>query len=423
MNTLTFTAAMTLNNLIPEALAEPIKLWDNFFFKEFESFSNEDDFWSYVRNSYTVSPNIINLNNGGVSPQPKIVQDAHQRYMQLSNEAPSYYMWRILDMGREPLREKLAKLADCNTDEIAIDRNSTEALNTVIFGLNLKAGDEVILSKQDYPNMINAWKQRELRDGIKLVWVNHELPSENKAEMIKTYTNAFTQKTKMVHLTHIINWTGQILPAEEIIEAAHAAGAEVLLDAAHSFAHFDFSFSKIGADYIGTSLHKWLCAPFGTGMLYIKKEKIKDIWPLFCSDHPRGDDIRKFENIGTRSIPAEMSIGTAADFHDAIGIKRKEARLRFLKDYWTKQATQIPNVKFNTSLKPEFSCAIANFSIEGMTPNEVDSQLFQNYKIHTVAINWENIHGVRVTPHVYTSTKDLDKLVDAINDIAKKKKG
>lgn len=378
----------------------------------------DEDFWGWVREQYTVSPNLINLNNGGVSPQPKCVQDAHIRYYQYSNEAPTYYMWRILDQGREPLREKLAELAGCSKEEIAINRNSTEGLNTIIFGLDLKTGDEVVLSKQDYPNMINAWKQREKRDGITLKWVDLPLPSENAEELSNVYIKAFTDKTRVVHITHMINWTGQILPLNRIVEEAQKRGIYVLLDAAHTFAHIDFLLSKTGCDFSATSLHKWLGAPFGSGMMYIKKENIQKVWTLLGSSL-KEDDIRKFETIGTRSFASEMAIGVAVDFHNIIGAKRKEARLRYLKDYWIKKVMDIPKVKIHTPLNPEFSCALAMFSIDGKKPQDIEQQLLNKYKIHTTVIEWENLHGIRITPHIYTTLQELDKLVAAISEIAK----
>lgn len=381
--------------------------------------AQDDDFWYYIRECYTVSPHVINLNNGGVAPQPQIVQDALDKYNRLCNEAPSYYMWRILDAGREPLRENLAELAGCSAEEIAINRNSTEGLNSVIFGLNLKAGDEVVLCKQDYPNMINAWKQREKRDGIKLVWISMDLPMEDESAMAEKYITAFTSKTKVVHVTHMINWVGQITPVRKIADEAHKRGIDVLCDGAHSFALMDFKIEDLGCDYFASSLHKWMSAPFGSGMLYIKKNKIKDVWALLSNDNPDGDNIRKFESLGTRSFASEMAIGYALDFHNMIGSKRKEARLHYLKNYWAEQVKDIPKVKLNTSLNPKFGCAIGNFSIEGIEPGEIDNKLFNKYKIHTVGIVWDNIKGVRVTPNVYTSKKDLDKLVRGIEDIAK----
>ena len=384
-----------------------------------DQLAGDEDFWYYVQQSFTVSPELINLNNGGVSPSPKVVQEAVKRYLDFSNEAPSYYMWRILDQGREPLRKDLARISGCSPEEIAINRNASEGLETVIFGLNLKAGDEVVVSKYDYPNCINAWKQRELRDGIRLVWVDLNLPSEDNEYMAGQYIKAFTAKTKVVHVTHVINWTGQILPARKIADAAHQRGIEVLVDGAHSFAHFEYTIPSLGADYFATSLHKWLAACIGSGMLYVKKEKIAALFPMFAAPDPRSDNIRKFENLGTRPFFIEQAIGKAIGFYDMIGAARKEQRLHYLKTYWTTAVKDIPKVKLYTSLKPGFGCAIAVVGIEGKTTADLDNYLFNEYKIHTTSINWENVHGVRITPNVYTTTKDLDKLIAAIGEFAK----
>lgn len=382
--------------------------------------ATEEDFWYFIQQSFTVSPGIINLNNGGVSPAPKTVQDAMKRYYDLSNEAPSYYMWRILDQGREPLRKNLAKLAGCDAEEIAMNRNSSEGLETIIFGLPLKAGDEVVAAKQDYPNMINAYLQREIRDGIKMKWINLELPSEDEDYLVRQYVQAFSSKTKLVHITHIINWNGQILPVKKIAAEAHKRGIEVIVDGAHSFAHFDFKIPDLDADYFAASLHKWLYAPIGSGMLYVRKNKIKNVYPLFAtSDNPLKEDIRKFESLGTRPFFIEQAIGKAIEFHEMIGNERKEKRLHYLKNYWMEKVKTVPGIKFNTSLHPKWGCAIGNINIEGRKPQELDSFLLDKYRVHTVAITWENINGIRVTPNVYTTIKDLDVLIEGINAFVK----
>jgi len=383
--------------------------------------ATDEDFWSVIQAAYTVNPNIINLNNGGVSPSPRIVQEAVERYNKLSNEGPSYFMWRILDQGREPLREKLAALAGCDAGEVAINRNATEALNTIIFGLDLKAGDEVIGSKLDYPNMINAWKQRAEREGIIYKQLSFDFPIENDQVIVDAYEKAITPKTKIIHVTHMVNWVGQILPVKKICDMAHKHGLEVICDGAHSFGLLDFTIPDLVCDDFGTSLHKFLSAPIGSGMLWIKKDKIEKIWPLVCNDKPKSTDIRKFETIGTRSFPIEQGIGEAINFQMAIGSKRKEERIRYLKNYWAEKVKDIPKVKLHTSLQSKYSCAICGVSIDGITPSELDSALFHNYKIHAVGIVWENISCVRITPHVYTRLPDLDKLVKAIGDISVKK--
>jgi selenocysteine lyase/cysteine desulfurase len=387
--------------------------------------ATDEDFWYYVQQSYTIAPNFINLNNGGVAPAPKVVADAMKRNYDFCNEGPSYFMWRIIDQGREPLRKSLAQLAGCDAEEIALHRNASEALETVIFGIDLKPGDEVVLAKQDYPNMIGAWKQRERREGIKLVWINLELPSEDENYLVKQYTDAFTAKTKVVQITHMINWIGQKLPVKKIADTAKknppAGGQEILIlvDGAHTFAQFEFLIPDLNCDYFGTSLHKWLGAPIGTGLLYVRKEKIKSIWPLFGAGEKEEDDIRKFEHLGTRPFFIEEATDKAIDFYDMIGAKRKEERLHYLKNYWMERVQHIPKVKLHTSFKKEFGCAIGLVSVEGKKPTELDSYLWNNYKIHSVGIEWENIRGVRITPNVYTSTKNLDRLVEGIEKFAK----
>lgn len=383
--------------------------------------ASNEDYWQVIQQGYTVNSNIIDLNNGGVSPSPRVVQDAVERYNTLSNQGPSYYMWRILDQGREPLRTKLALLAGCLPDEIAINRNATEALNTVIYGLDFEKGDEIIGTKQDYPNMIQAWRQRALRDGIVYKQISFNFPIEDDDAIVSAFENAITPKTKLLHITHIINWVGQILPVQKICRMAHSKGIEVIVDGAHSFGLLDFKIPDLECDYFGTSLHKFLSAPIGSGMLWVRKDKIAKVWPLTCNDKPNGTDIRKFETLGTRSFPIEQGIGEAIDFHNAIGSKRKEERIRYLKNYWATRVKDIPGVKINTSLKDNYSCAICGVSIDGMTPAQLDQQLFGTYKIHTVGIVWENISCVRVTPHVYTRLADLDQLVTAIKTIAANK--
>jgi len=387
-----------------------------------QQITEDEDYWSNIQRCYSVNPNIINLNNGGVSPSPIVVQQAVERYNQLANEGPSYFMWQILDQGREPLREKLADLAGTLPDEIAINRNSTEALNTIILGLDLKSGDEVIGCKQDYPHMVQAYQQRAMREGIVYKQISFDLPIEDDEQIVKAYEEAITPKTKLIHVTHMINWVGQIMPVQKISDMAHAKGLEVICDGAHSFGLMDYKIPDLHCDYFGTSLHKFLSAPIGSGMMWVKKEKIEKIWPLPSSGKPHSTDIRKFEELGTRSFPIEQGIGEAINFHEGIGSKRKEERIRYLKNYWASKVQQIPKVKLHTSLNSKYSCAICGVSIDGTTPGELSGALFSDYKIHTVGIVYENINCVRVTPHVYTSINDLDKLVKAIGEIASKNK-
>lgn len=412
-------SALSLTPLVSHAISEDISdaLFSLNKLSPLEA-AGDEDLWVRMAQAYTVSPNLLNLNNGGVSPQPKVVQDAVDRYYHLSNEAPTYYMWQILDRGREPLRRKLADLAGVSHEELAINRNTTEALGTFTWGIDMKRGDEIVMTKQDYPNMIHAWKQRELREGVKINWINLTLPIENDEVVIKAYVDATTSKTKIWHITHLITWTGQILPAAKLCAEARKRGIITIVDAAHSFAHVDYKISDLNCDYFGTSLHKWLCAPFGTGLMYVRKPLIEKTWPIFPNDKPLSPDIRKFEALGTRSFAPEQAIGQAIDFHNAIGGKRKQERLHYLKRYWCDAVTKNQRVKLHISLKPEYSCALGTFSIDGMDVGDISTKLMSDYGIHTVSIKWENVTAVRVTPHVYTTTKDLDRFIDAVGKIA-----
>ena len=403
--------AFSANNLLEIAALAP--------HKSPLELATDEDYWWHIQQAYTVSPQIINLNNGGVSPSPLVVQNAVERYNKLANEAPTYFMWRIMDQGREPLRESLAKFAGVSTDEIAINRNATESLDTVIMGLPLQRGDEIVMTRYDYPNMLHAWRQRELREGLKINYVELEMPVEDSDLAVRKFVEQMNPRVKVVHITHIMNWNGQILPVRRIAQEAHKRGIEVLVDGAHSFAHLDYKISDLDCDYFGTSLHKWLSAPIGSGMLWIKKEKISKIFPLIPNDKPNSDNIRKFENLGTRSFAIEQAIGQALNFQLAIGNARKEARLRFLKDYWAKEAVKLPKVKMNTSLQAEFSGALAHFGVEGLEASKMEGELFAKFKIHTSPTKWEKLNGLRITPHVYTTLRDLDRLLEGVEYLTK----
>ncbi len=382
----------------------------------------EDDFWGWVRTQYTVSSNLLNLNNGGVSPQSKFVQDAFFRYTEMANEAPSYYLWRILEEGKDAVRKKLAGLLGSSHEEIAINRNATEALDTLIHGIELKKGDEVVLSKYDYPRMINAWKTREKREGIVLKWVDFEFPENDEQKLANKFTSLFTSKTKVVHITHLINWTGQILPVKLIAAEARKKGIKTLVDAAHSFAHIRFDVKDWDIDYLGTSLHKWLCCPFGTGMMYIRKEEIANIKTFFSEDltmDPSG--IKRFEELGTRATTAELAIGEAVDFHNIIGSERKQQRLYDLKKYWVDQVKTHPRIKILTPESMSLSGALGLVCIEGLEASEIDSYLMSKHHIHVVGIKFEKVNGIRATPNVYTSFGDLDRFSKALLELANKK--
>ncbi|MBL7010919.1 MAG: aminotransferase class V-fold PLP-dependent enzyme, partial [Candidatus Marinimicrobia bacterium] len=371
--------------------------------------ARDESYWREIQQGYTADRSMINLNNGGVSPSPAVVQEAMKRHLDFSNTSPAYSMWRILEPQREPVRRRLARFFKCSPEEIALTRNASEGLQILQNGLDLSASDEVLTTTQDYGRMINTFKQRECRDGIVMKQFKIPVPAENDNEIVRLFENNITSKTKMILMCHMINLTGQILPVQKVVKMARKYDIPVLVDGAHAFAHFDFDMADLECDYYATSLHKWLCAPHGTGMLYIRKNKIPELWPLQASDECGKDDIRKFEEIGTHPAANYLAIGDALTFHQGIGSKNKEARLTYLRDRWAKRLLKHDRIKLHTSLKPKKGCAIATVQVEGIDTSDVANALWKNYRIFVVAIKHAEFEGCRITPHVYTTIEEIDR--------------
>src|SRR2546428_2822164 len=310
-----------------------------------ELLAGDEDFWFEIQQAFTLDRTLINLNNGGVSPSPRVVQEAMRRYLDLSNEAPVHTMWRLLEPQIESVRRRLATNFGCDPEEMAITRNASEALETCIFGLDLRPGDEVLTTNQDYPRMLTSWRQRERRDGIKIKTISFPVPPPSMDDLYDRFERAITPKTKVILVCHITNLTGQIFPIKRICQMGRERGIEVIVDGAHAFAHFPYKHSDLDCDYYGTSLHKWLLAPHGTGFLYVRKSKIGKLWPLMAAEKKQDNDIRKFEEIGTHPAANHNAIAEALTFQEGIGIERKAARLRSLKDRWAGRLEQAKGVR------------------------------------------------------------------------------
>ena len=380
----------------------------------------DEDYWSIIQNSFTVTRGIVNLNNGGVSPSPRIVTEALVRYIWQQEDATAYTMWQLLEPQSETIRTGLAELFGCDREEIAITRNASESLEILLMGMDFKPGDEILTTTQDYPRMLTTLRQRERREGLLLKLVKIPIPPKNLNEITAAFERGITNRTKLILVSHQVNITGQITPVKQICEMARAKGIETIVDGAHSFAQFNFQHKDLGCDYFGTSLHKWLYAPKGTGLLYVKRDKIEKLWPLMAAETKQANDIRKFEEIGTHSAAPRLAIGEALLFHNGLGGKRKEARLRYLSRYWMDRLKGIPKVGFNTSFDPQQSCAIANVYIEGIDPTAIGAYLFSKHKIFTTPIVHDEFKGIRITPNVYTTLGELDRFCNVMESIARK---
>jgi selenocysteine lyase/cysteine desulfurase len=381
--------------------------------------ASDEDFWFEIQQAFTVTRGITNLNNGGVSPSPRIVTEALVRYQWQQEDATAYTMWQILEPQIETIRSGLANIFGCDTEEIAITRNASESLEILLMGMDLKSGDEILSTTQDYPRMLTTLRQRELREGLKLKLVKVPIPPKNLEEITDAFAKGITDNTRVILISHMINITGQITPVKAVCELARAKGIQVIVDGAHSFAHFNFSHSDLGCDYFGTSLHKWLFAPKGTGMLFVKRDRIEKIWPLMAAEKKQAADIRKFEEIGTHSAAPHLAIGEAILFHNGIGGERKEKRLRYLSRYWMNNLKALPNARFNTSFDDTMSCAIGNVHLEGTDPKAVCDYLMDKHKIFTVPILHEEFKGIRITPNVYTTLPELDRFCEVMETISK----
>ncbi len=377
-----------------------------------------DDFWLKIRNDYKLKPNYINLENGYYSMMSEPVLEAYLKDVRMINYEASYYMRTVQFDNKQKSKERLAELLGCSKDELIITRNTTESLDTVISSFDWKLGDEAIMAEQDYGSMLDMFKQQAKRYGMVNKIISLPIHPKTDDEIVELDAKAITPKTKLLMVCHMVNITGQILPVKKICDMAHSKGVEVMVDGAHSVAQFDFKISDLNCDYFGSSLHKWLGVPLGVGILYVRKEKIKKTWPLYADFSFAEDDIRKLNHTGTIPVATDIALNHAIDYHNAIGIKRKEERLRFLQSYWTSKVKDTKKIYLNTPPDLNRSCAIANVGIEGITPAELAKILLEKYKIWTVAINSANVKGVRITPHLYTTTAELDLLVAALKQMA-----
>lgn len=381
--------------------------------------AKDEDFWASIRGGYKLKPDYINLENGYYCFLPEETLENLVKHVREVNYQGSYYMRTVQWDNKKAIAAKLANLGGCSPEELIITRNTTESLDMVIGGMDWKSGDEAVMAEQDYGAMLEMFKQVAKRYGVvnKIVSVpNH--PSSDE-EIVELYSKAITEKTKLLMVCHMVNITGHILPIRKICDMAHKKGVQVMVDGAHAFAHFQFALPDLDCDYYGSSLHKWLSAPLGAGMLYVKRGNAAKVWPLLAEGDKKDDDIYRLNHIGTHPVHTDLAIGDAVDFHQKIGGERKEARLRYLQNYWTSKVRNLPHVIVNTPIDPKRSCGIANVGIKGMKPKELADTLMTKYKIYTVAIDGANVFGCRISPNLYTTPAELDVFVKALGEMGK----
>jgi selenocysteine lyase/cysteine desulfurase len=397
------------------------RLWAEYAEMPVQRLAEDEAFWAAIRGKYRLKPDYINLESGYYSMQAEPVLEAFIARVREVNYEASHYMRTKQVPNKAAVRDKLAAMAGCFPAELCITRNTTESLDTVIAGYDWKTGDEAVMAEQDYGHMLAQFRLQARRFGMVNRLVSLPIDPKSDDEIVQLYANAITPRTRLMMVPHMVNITGQILPVRKIVDMAHAKGVDVMVDGAHAFAHIDYKIPDLGCDYYGASLHKWLGCPLGTGILYVRREKIATLWPIYGDYRMTEDaDIMKLNHTGTHPVHTDLAIASAIAFHNAIGTQRKEARLRYLQNYWTSKVRGMPNVVLYTPTDPARSCAIANVGIKGMDPTDLAKSLLEKERIFTVGYDNAGVHGVRVTPHVFIRPKELDTFVAAIGRYSKR---
>jgi selenocysteine lyase/cysteine desulfurase len=418
MNKRTFLKNVTLAGLGTVPLFKNLdKIVNSVAHLPVEEVARDENFWAQVRAGYRLKPEYINLENGYYCFVPQETLENLIHHVRQVNYQGSYYMRTVQWDNKRLMCERLAQAAGCDGDELIITRNTTESLDTVIGGQHWEAGDEAVWAEQDYGAMRQMFRLMESRYGVvnRVVSVpNHPNSDE---EIVDLYAGAITPRTKLLMVCHIINITGHILPIRKICDMAHSKGVKVMVDGAHAFGHFQFSLRDLDCDYYGTSLHKWLSVPLGAGFLYVRRENIAGLWPLF-GDSREAEDIWRLNHTGTHPVHTDLAIGNALEYYDRIGPARKEARLRYLQNYWKSRVANMPHVVINTPMEPHRSCGIGNVGVKGMKPADLAKTMMEKYRIWTVAIDNAGVQGLRISPNIYTTTRELDVLVKALGELA-----
>ena len=380
--------------------------------------STDEDFWAKVREGYRLKPDYINLENGYYCIMPQEIMDRHIQREREVNFQGSWYMRNHRLKDNIEIRKKLAQVVGAKTEEVILTRNATESLDTIIAAYDWRPGDEAVMAIQDYGSMLDMFRLQARRYGLVNKKVDVPLHPKDDEEIVSLYEKAITPNTRLLMVSHMINITGQILPIQKICAMAHTHGVDVLVDGAHCVGHFEYSISSLDCDYYASSLHKWLSTPLGAGLLYVRQDKINNLWQMFGDTGYKDDDIRKLNHTGTPPVHTHLAVMDAIDYYNLIGPARKEARMRYLQQYWTTQVRDFPHIDLNTPAEPSRSCGIANVGVKGMKPADLAKTLLEKYKIFTVAIDGANVHGCRISPNIYTTTAELDTFIAALKEMS-----
>ena len=380
---------------------------------------SDNDYWKLVRSQYDLHPDFINLESGYYNIIPKPTLKKQIEHIKRVNLEGSFYMRKSRFKDKSTITTQLANFVGCDSKNLVVTRNTTESLDLIISGFPWKSGDEAIYASQDYGAMQDMFEQIGKRHGVVLKKVSVPNHPKNDTELISLYESQITSKTRLIMISHMVNITGQILPVKKICDMAHSHGVEVLVDGAHCVGHFNFKIDSLNCDYYGSSLHKWLATPLGAGLLYVNNKHIPKIWPLIADHEKDPNKIQRLSHTGTHPVSTDLTIIDAIEYLNSIGIKKKESRLRFLKTYWQNALKDESNIVINTPFDPQRSCGIGNVGLKNMKPETLAKRLYEEFGIFTVAIDYANVKGCRITPNIFTNENELDTFINAMKSLAR----
>ncbi len=379
----------------------------------------DEKFWKRIaKKYYDVASDYTNLENGYYGIQPKPVLQAFQKNILTANSQAARFARKDFPAIATGVKKELADFLSVSSEEIIITRNATEALNIAIQGYPFQSGDEVVLNQLDYFSMIETFRMLEKRGQLKVKAFEMPLLPTSDDEVVEVYRKQVTGKTKVILLTHVSNINGLIVPVAKIAAMAKEKGIDIITDSAHALGQIGFNLPELGSDFVGLNLHKWIGNPIGAGVLYVKKERIKEMNALFGDVTAAENSITKLAHFGTTPFAVIMTIPDSLSFHKQLGVERISERLHYLKSTWVNALKEHPGVELVTPAGKELSCAIASFRIRNKTATDVADYLFKKHNLFTVSRTLGKEGCVRVTPSVYNSTADLEKLVAAIQAYA-----
>ena len=382
----------------------------------------DEDYWYEIQQAFTVDRNTVNLNNGTMQPSLRVVQDAMRRHYEFSADA-GFHTTDYFSHDLELVRRRLAGHMGCSADELALTRGGSEAGQIAVMGIDLKPGDEILTTDYDYPRFLNSWRQRELREGVVLRKIALPPPPVPLDLFYRRIEDAITPRTRVLLVCHMTHWTAQMAPIKPLAALARKHDLHYIVDGAHGFMHIPINVADYDCDYYIGSLHKWLMAPPGNGFLYVRKARIPTLWPLTPADEKQKNDIRKFEDVGTRTQANRVVMAEALTFNEGIGIERKTARLRYLKERWANRLKANPRIRLLTSLDPAESCAIATIAVEGVDMPKMAATLHDEYGIVVSHMKHERFEGFRIVPNIHMTVREIDYFGDVMEELIRKAAG